>query len=268
MEQVIDLHSHILPGVDDGAQNIEDSLEIVKQLSQAGFHTIVATPHVLEGRDYLTPQEILMGTERLNQAIQEAGINLKIIPGAECYIFPELPRWVKEGKIMTLGDMKKYILVELPMLEVPLYTEKVFFELQVMGITPILAHPERNKELTEQPKRLLEWAKKGILLQLDLRSINGRYGEKVSEFSKLLLESNLIHFIGSDAHRVAKENTYENSLKVLKDIIGDEEYQEVTVDIPQKALVGMTIDIQRHYELAKAKKPQPRNLWRRLFQRI
>lgn len=262
---MIDLHCHIIPGVDDGAQAINESLQIAHQLYKAGFKTIFATPHVLEGRDYLTPQEILHGVDKVNSAIQEEGLDLQIIPGAECYIFPDLPRWVREDKIMTMGNKKKYILIELPMLEVPTYTEKVFFDLQVMGITPILAHPERNKELAAKPVRLVEWAKKGVLLQLDLRSIDGRYGEKVSQFAHLLSTSKLIHFIGSDAHRVARENTYQNSLQMVMHTVGREEYREITTVLPSKVLDGETLSIDRSYSMAQPNKSKTSGFWSRLF---
>ncbi|TWH59742.1 protein-tyrosine phosphatase [Desulfitobacterium sp. LBE] len=262
---MIDLHCHIIPGVDDGAPDLSESLLIAQQLGRAGFETVVATPHVLEGRNYLTCQEILEGTRMVNQAIEEAGLKLKILPGAECYIFPELPRWVKEDKIMTLGNMKKFLLVELPMLDVPLYTEKVFFELQVMGITPILAHPERNKELADTPLRLVEWANKGVLLQLNLRSLDGRYGEKASQCAQLLLENRLIHCIGSDAHRVMQENAYQNTLSILLDAIGKDAYEDITINLPNQVLAGERLEHLREYWLTQYNRTKKSGFWNNLL---
>lgn len=262
---MIDLHCHIIPGVDDGAPDLNESLLMAQQLGRAGFEMVVATPHVIEGRNYLTCREILEGTRMVNQAIEEAGLKLKILPGAECYIFPELPRWVKEDKIMTLGNRKKYLLVELPMLEVPLYAEKVFFELQVMGITPILAHPERNKELADTPLRLVEWANKGVLLQLNLRSLDGRYGEKASQCAQSLLENRLIHFIGSDAHRVTRENAYQNTLSILLDTVGKEDHEDITVNLPGQVLAGEKLELSREYQIKQPNKRKELGFWSNLL---
>lgn len=158
---MMDIHSHILPGIDDGANSIEETLIMVRQLHEAGFDTLIATPHVMEGNMYLSPEEILAATEQVRECISEAGIPVKILPGAENYIFPEMAKWVCEGKLLTLGNTKKYLLVELPLLEIPLYTDHVFFELQVNGITPVLAHPERYRVLGDKPERLLDWARGG-----------------------------------------------------------------------------------------------------------
>ena len=132
---MIDIHSHILPGLDDGSNNMAETLGMVRQLYEAGFKTLIATPHVLEGNDSLSPEEILAATDQVCKQVAEAGIPVEILPGAENYIFPDMAKWVREGKLLTLGNTGKYLLVELPMLEIPHYTDQVFFELQVLGLT-------------------------------------------------------------------------------------------------------------------------------------
>ena len=128
---MIDLHSHILPGLDDGSENMTETLGMVRQLHEAGFKTLIATPHVIEGRTFLSPAEILETTEQVRKCVTKAGIPVQILPGAENYIFPDLAKWARDGKLVTLGNAGKYLLVELPMLEIPHYTDQVFFELQV-----------------------------------------------------------------------------------------------------------------------------------------
>ena len=236
---LIDSHSHILPGLDDGAKTMDETLGMVRQLYEAGFKTLMATPHVLEGTDYLRPAEILKVTEQVRQAVAEAGIPVEIVPGAENYIFPDMGKWVREEKLLTLGNTGKYILVELPMFEIPHYTDQVFFELQVQGLTPILAHPERYKGLVDEPERLLDWAKKGVLFQLDLRSLRGRYGPKSQELAETLLRSDLIHFVGSDAHRVSRSGSSEReALQSVKDLVGEERFRELTQMNPERILEG------------------------------
>lgn len=247
---MIDIHSHILPGLDDGSKSREETLAIVHQLHKAGFKTLIATPHVLEGRDFLSPEEILETTEQVRRHVAEAGIPVEIWPGAENYIFPDLAKWARDGKLMTLGNTGKYLLLELPMLEIPQYTEQVFFELQVQGLTPVLAHPERNKALIERPEWLLEWANKGVLFQLNFRSLRGRYGPRSEELAEIMLRSQLVHFVGSDAHRIAqRDSAYLEGLKSVEEIGGEGRFQEVTLKNPQVILAGEALTGDREYSL-------------------
>lgn len=235
---MIDSHCHILPGLDDGSKTMDETLAMVQQLQEAGFKTLIATPHVLEGRDPLRPEEILAATEQVRRCLREAMSPMEILPGAENYIFPDMAKWARDQKLMTLGNTGKYLLMELPMLEIPHYTDQVFFELQVQGLIPVLAHPERNRGIVENPERLLDWAKKGILFQLDLRSLSGRYGPQANELARRMLHSDLIHLIGSDAHRVARSKlAYLEDLQCVKDI-GEEGFEKVTQVNPQGILDG------------------------------
>lgn len=245
---MIDIHCHILPELDDGAKNMEETLEIVRQLYATGFHTLITTPHVMEGRDFISPTEILAVTEQVQQQVAKAGIPVRILPGAENYIFPDMAKWAGEGKLLTLGNTGKYLLVELPMLEIPWYTEQVFFNLQVQGITPVLAHPERQRTLIDDPKKLVDWARKGILLQLDLRSISGKYGSRAQRLAKQMLHSNLVHFIGSDAHGVASSKfAYQKGLENVRGIVGEKRFQELTLTNPQNVLEGKTLERGKEY---------------------
>jgi len=260
---MIDIHSHILPGLDDGSKSREDTLQMVRQLHEAGFNTLIATPHVMEGIDFLGAEEILAATEQVQQQITEAGIPVEVLPGAENYIFPDLAKWAQVGKLLTLGNTGKYLLVELPMLEIPHYTEQVFFELQVNGLTPVLAHPERYRRLYDEPERLLDWANKGILLQLDLRSLNGKYGPQPMRLAERMLQSDLIHLIGSDAHRLARsEASYLEALRSIRKIIGEQRFREVTLTNPQNILTGEPMQGDRTYSLKETVlKKRKRGFW-------
>ena len=247
---MIDIHSHILPGLDDGSRSMEETLKIVRQLYEAGFKTLIATPHVLEGRDYLSPTKILKATEQVRLQVVEAGIPVEILPGAENYIFPDMAKWARDGRLMTMGNTNQYLLLELPLLEIPRYTDQVFFDLQVLGLTPILAHPERYKGLVDEPERLIDWAKKGILLQLDLRSLCGKYGPQAKRLAEVMLHSDLVHLVGSDAHRVAgSESAYVEELERVKGIVGESRFSEVTLTSPQYILEGKAMQGDRDYFL-------------------
>jgi len=259
---MIDIHSHILPGLDDGSKNIEETLGIVRQLHEAGFKTLIATPHVIEGRDFLSLPEILATTEEVRKHVAEAGIAVEILPGAENYIFPDMAKWARDEKLLTLGNTGKHLLVEFPMLEIPHYTDQVFFELQVLGITPVLAHPERNKGLSDEPERIIDWAKKGILFQLDLRSVSGHYGPQAKRLAELMLHSNLIHFVGSDAHRVSRsEQTYLEVLQSVEEIVGETQYQELTRLNSQTILDGNPLQNQSEYLFKGPSVKRKSGLW-------
>lgn len=245
---MIDLHCHLLPGVDDGAKTMEEARRIAAQLYEAGFKTVIATPHVLEEKDYLNPEKILEATDQLNESLRLHDLPLGVLPGAENYIFPDMARWLTKGKLLTLGGKGRHLLVELPMLDIPHYTDQVFFDLQVAGITPVLAHPERNKRLVEEPERLISWAKQGVLFQVDLRSLNGRYGPETERFGLALVEGRLVHFVGSDAHCVAlSEDAYRYELGQLLELVGERYFGAITCGNPQRILDGSTIEGEINY---------------------
>lgn len=242
---MIDLHCHLLAGLDDGAETIEDSLQIAEQLERAGFRDVFVTPHVMEGTPYLEAARILEATENLQRKLEKKGMGLKLHPGAEHYIFPDLAKWLQKGKLMSLGRTGKYILLELPMLEIPSYTEQVFFELQVQGITPILAHPERHYQLSQEPQHLYEWLSKGVLYQINLRSLSGRYGPKAQETAIHMLECGLVHFVGSDAHyQLKKSQPYFQEVKELEKYIDSKSMQAILQGNPQAILEGRALSVK------------------------
>ena len=243
---MIDLHSHILPGVDDGAENLQEAIAMIKQLQESGFKQIVATPHALEtyGEIGLTAEQIAVAVERLQCQTEQAGLNVKILPGAETYIFPEMGKELDAGRLQTIGG-GKYLLLELPARDIPQYTEQVFFDLQVRGITPILAHPERYPLLLaddREKKRLFEWAESGVLFQLDIRSLGGRYGQGPEKNAHKLLKGNFIHFVGSDIHRPSiQPEGLVRELELLSQLVGDEKFIELTEHNPKAVLENKEI---------------------------
>lgn len=239
---MIDLHSHVLPNVDDGANTLEETLGILRQLENAGFTQVLATPHVIEGRSFLEPNQILALTERVRKQAVEEGLTLEIHPGSENFIFPDMAQWARDGRLLTLGNRGQYLLIELPMLEIPSYTEHVFFELLIQGITPVLAHPERHPVLYRAPETLLDWARKGVLFQQDLRSIRGKYGVQAKRLAELMLMHDLVHFLGSDAHRLSQsKNSYRDALQAVKTLIGEEKFLNITQINPQYIIEGQIL---------------------------
>lgn len=199
---MIDLHCHILPGIDDGARDLSESIEMAKVAAQQGIHTIVATPHHLNNR-YKNPQNAIIDRVRdLNKALLEEKINLNVLPGQETRIYGEMVEGYEIGEILPI-DNTQYVLVEFSSSHVPRYTEKLFYDLQMKGLVPVIVHPERNQEIIERPELLYNLVKKGALSQVTAASICGDFGKKIKKFSMQLIDSNLTHFIASDAHNTS-----------------------------------------------------------------
>jgi protein-tyrosine phosphatase len=196
---MIDLHCHILPGIDDGAQSLSDSLDMARKAVEQGIHTIVATPHHLNN-SYVNPKhQILDRVEELNQLLQKENIDVKILPGQEVRVHGEMIEGYTMGEILTVNHTP-YVLVEFPSNHVPRYTEKLFYDLQMKGLIPVIVHPERNREIIERSDILYQLVKKGALTQITAASVCGDFGKKIKTFSLQLIEANLTHFIASDAH--------------------------------------------------------------------
>lgn len=205
MIAVIDIHCHILPGIDDGAQSIYESIDMAKSAVREGIHTIIATPHHKNGRYNNVRQEVLGKVKELNGRLKEEKIELTILPGQEPAVNGEMLEDLQKGEILSLNETQ-YQFVELPSSHVPRYTLQMLFDLQLKGLTPIIVHPERNQELLERPDLLYKMVEKGALAQLTAGSICGKFGKRVKTFSHELVEANLVHFIASDAHNIYKRS--------------------------------------------------------------
>lgn len=199
MEGLIDIHSHILPELDDGPKTVASSIAMAHAALKEGIHTIIATPHHLDGHFNNPGKKIEQAVERFNDLLQEENIPLKVLPGQEARINGDMVERLKREEIIPLNN-SKYVFVELPSNHVPNYISQVFFDMQVLGYKPIIVHPERNISLTENPDQLYRLVKNGALTQITAASLVGKFGKKIQRFSIDLIEHNLAHFLASDAH--------------------------------------------------------------------
>jgi protein-tyrosine phosphatase len=199
---MIDLHCHILPGIDDGAQDLSESIKMAKKAVEQGIHTIVATPHHLNNKYENLKQSIIDRVEELNRALIQEKIDLKILPGQETRIYGEMVEGYEIGEILPINNTP-YLLVEFSSSHVPRFTDKLFYDLQMKGLVPVIVHPERNQEIIERPDVLYQLVKKGALTQVTAASVCGDFGKKIKKFSMQLIEANLTHFIASDAHNTS-----------------------------------------------------------------
>ena len=195
----IDLHTHILSGIDDGAKDTGTSLEMLNIAGGDGTGHIILTPHYIYGLVNNTAGIVREKCLELDSMAAEEGIDVNIYPGSEVFISPEIPELAKEGVICTLND-SMYILVELPVMSIPEYAPEVLYQLKLNGYIPIIAHPERYEEVSKNPSILYDYIQRGILCQVNSTSLMGLYGRKVRETALALLRHNMAHFVSSDAH--------------------------------------------------------------------
>ncbi|MGG0413143.1 tyrosine-protein phosphatase [Peribacillus simplex] len=199
---MIDIHCHILPEVDDGSADIKESLNMAKKAVEAGITHLFATPHHLNEKYVNIKSNIIDHSVRLNKSLHQNNIPLTIHHGQEVRIHRDIFTSLEKEELLTLDDNGTYLLLELPSGRVPSYTQEVIYELLLKGITPIIVHPERNKELIANHKLLFELVQEGALTQLTSGSIIGIFGKSIQSFSKKIIEHNLAHFIATDAHNI------------------------------------------------------------------
>jgi protein-tyrosine phosphatase len=197
----VDMHSHLIPGIDDGSKSMEESLELIKRLSSYGLRKIITTPHIMSEYYKNTPEIISMGLEDLRKAVIAEGISIEIEAAAEYYMDDILLEKIKDGeRLLTFGE--NYILVETGFINKPQMLLETMFQLEMSGYKPILAHPERYQYLLADKGLLGDLVDRKILFQVNLLSLTGFYSKPVKDFAESLLERDLVKFLGTDCHNV------------------------------------------------------------------
>lgn len=232
---MIDLHCHILPGIDDGAKSMDDSLKMARKAVAQGITHVLATPHYKNGRWDIEKEDILEYVVSLQTELDQREIPLKIFPGQEVRIVGELLEDISANKIQFIDEADRYILIEFPTATIPHFTNRLFFELQKMGITPIIVHPERNHAVLNNPDELLALVEKGALAQVTAGSYVGSFGKKIQKLSHQLIQADLVHFIASDAHNVNSRDFYmSEAFEKLGKEFGNQkvnQFQQITKDL-------------------------------------
>lgn len=196
---MIDIHNHVLVGVDDGPQSLDETIALLKQARAQGIKGIVVTPHHLHPRYDNTFETVLKGIDELNNIEEIAQLNLQLYPGQEIRITDKIFEEIEQQRIYGINK-SRYLLIELPSNEVPHYTKKLLYEIQTKGFIPIIAHPERNKAIAQNINLLYELINHGALSQLTSSSLTDELGKNIQKLSIQMLEHNLVHFVASDAH--------------------------------------------------------------------
>lgn len=197
---MIDIHSHILPGIDDGARSLEDSLAMAELAVAEGITHILATPHHKNGKFENRKHDIVKLVRILQDELDSRNIELNIFPGQEVRLYGEILADIKKDEILFTDEDNHYLLIEFPTMSIPHFAESLFFQIQQSGVIPVIVHPERNQEIIDNPNRLFEFIERGALAQVTASSYVGIFGKKIAELSSQLIEANLVHILASDAH--------------------------------------------------------------------
>jgi protein-tyrosine phosphatase len=197
---MIDIHSHILPSIDDGAQDLGQAIIMAEAAVAEGITHLYATPHHRNGRYENEKYAVMDHVDLLNRELVQRKIPLHILPGQEIRLYKELIDDLDRDVFIPLHHELKYLLIEFPSSNVPAYAAEILFELSLRNYKPIIVHPERNSEIIENPDILYDLIITGALTQITASSVVGNFGKKIMNFSHELLKANMAHFIASDAH--------------------------------------------------------------------
>ncbi len=237
---MIDIHSHVLPDIDDGPKTWEQTMEMVQQAAEDGISEIAITHHVLSNLAYEREPEILEKFQELQARIERAGLEVKVHLGSEIYVQADMEL---THPLSTYNNNGKYFLVEFPMPGIPRFVGERFFDLILDGMVPIIAHPERNATIIRNPERAFEFVQRGALLQLNASSLTGRHGAEVRDTASVLLNSNLVHFVATDAHNTtSRPMRLSPARQVVADGWGKARAQQLFETNPRKAIAGDPIE--------------------------
>ena len=205
----VDIHSHLLPGIDDGVKSLEESIELIKKFISLGYEKLIITPHVMEDTFNNSTSTILQKFQELKEATKELNIQLEV--SAEYYMDDELLRRLELNDILPIKD--KYLLFETSYYEKPMNFEEVIFKIQAKGYIPVFAHPERYRYI-ENMNFYHELKEKGVLFQCNINSFGKFYGKTALKKAQYLAKNKMIDFLGSDAHNM---KYLDNLKKVMSD---------------------------------------------------
>jgi len=200
----VDLHSHLIPGIDDGAKDLDDSVTIIKELINQGFSKIITTPHIMSDLYKNTPETIHSGLEILKRRLANDNIEIDISAAAEYYVDYDFEQRIGNEKFLTFGE--KYILIEFSFLESPRNMYDIIFKLQLEGYVVVLAHPARYQYFDLKDYESL--INRGVLFQLNLLSLIGYYSNHVKTNAKLLIDNKFVSFVGTDCHNLNHARLY------------------------------------------------------------
>jgi protein-tyrosine phosphatase len=253
---MIDIHSHIMPGIDDGAADLSASLAMGRLAEQDGVRTIIATPHNQQAPSSVSRDAYLSGVRWLQAQFTAQGVGIELMPGVEVYLDPEVPKLVERGSVFGLNG-SRYLLVEFPLNQYPFYAPEVIFKLFLTGVVPVIAHPERNSDIARDPSLLMPLVENGCLVQLTAASLMGVFGREIKRAAIALLEGQYVHIIATDSHSSGQRGPLLSpAVAVASEVVGAEAALAMVTSTPAAVIANRDIEVPR---------PLPRKAKRSFF---
>ncbi|QJF25894.1 tyrosine-protein phosphatase [Mammaliicoccus vitulinus] len=203
---MIDIHNHLLYGLDDGPLDAESMLELAREAEKIGITDLVATPHYIKHRFKNSADIVTARTEEVQAILNDNGIDIKVYPSQEIHMFGNEFAGLKSGELLPITEGSRYVLIEFPFFSVPDFANKTFDQLFDAGYRPLLAHPERIIPIQDNPQILFDLIERGALCQVTAGSLVDKYGEDAKRIADYLLDQDAIHIVGSDAHNTSNRN--------------------------------------------------------------
>ncbi|HUT10344.1 MAG TPA: CpsB/CapC family capsule biosynthesis tyrosine phosphatase [Thermoguttaceae bacterium] len=244
LPSLVDIHCHLLPGLDDGAADRDVALAMARLAVADGISTVVATPHQSGGHVGNHNRAICTLTADFQEFLREQNVPLRVLPGAEVRIEPELVSKLRSGKLLTLADRRRHVLLELPS-EVCFPLDRLLGELDAAGMVGILAHPERNMAILSQRHLLASLVDAGCLVQITSGSLVGTFGPRVQKFAEWLVMRGLVHFVGSDAHGArTRRPLLRRAFECIARLAGPETAADLCCRNPARVAAGETVTLE------------------------
>jgi protein-tyrosine phosphatase len=249
----VDIHCHLLPGIDDGAKDWRDTLAMARMAAADGFDTIVATPHQLGNWPQNTGDDIRHLTAQVQNVLREQKIPITLLAGGDVRIEPDLIAKIRRGEVMTLADRGRHVLLELPHeLYVPL--DRLLAELRAAGLVGILSHPERNQGILARPDVLGPLVRAGCLMQVTAGSLAGAFGIDIAKFSEWMVVEGLVHFLATDAHSSrARRPIMSRAFERAAQLVGERRAIELCCSNPARIAAGE--DVRARIQRTKQVRP-------------
>ena len=236
LTRMVDIHCHVLPETDDGAISLEESVAMCRAAAADGIRTIVATPHMFDGV-HNTPDKVTI-CQRIAVVMRACGACVNIVPGGEVRYSYEIFQEAGDPGARIKLNGTSYMLLEFPFHSVPPNIEMTIFQILNAGVTPVIAHPERNKRLQEKPAILVDLIERGAFAQIDAGSLTGSFGREAYQVSRKIIEAGLAHFIATDAHHQDRRRPVLSQAASVAADWGGEEYARAMVEANPEALIN------------------------------
>ena len=264
---MIDLHSHILPGIDDGAASLEEALAIAKAAVADGIEVMACTPHFMPGLYDNRAADIRARTAELNGRLIDEGIDLALVVGSDAHIRPDFVSALNSGAMLTLHD-SRYVLFEPPHVSMPQRFEELLFNVQMAGYVPILTHPERFRWIEQNYEIFQNLARSGVWMQLTAGSLTGRFGKRSRYWAQRMLQEGLISIIATDAHNVTSRPPFLAEARAAAEAeVGLDEARHLVVTRPTCVLENAPAEAVPQILLPDVAKVEQGGFWRRLLGR-